>query len=262
MNEDTRTAFAELSHLVSDTQLDLNLKRPEIDTLIAGLREALEDKERLIRRIGQLRDHSYSSLIEELHSGPLQLLASRCLLYQQRTQTVSEASEVRYQADLLVKDVVQAIEQVRRILRNSLSEIAEHDLLTQLREVIRKESRITLEILPDDDALIGIPAGLANLIRAFVEETIVNARKHANATEIYVTIVREENGITLRTADNGRGFEGGGPNTIQDLQAYFDRGHLGLRLLAELAHPLHGELSFLPKGSELGGAEIRLTLPL
>lgn len=262
MSRDARTVFTEVSSLVNDAQVDLNLKRDELTALVAALREALEDRELLIRRIAHVRDRGYSSVIEELHSGPLQLLSSTCQLYQQRTRTISETSEQRYQADLLIKDVIQAIDDIRRILRDSMSRMASRDATTQLREQIRKESGVTLEILPDDYALSHIPVLLGNLLRAFVEQTIVNAREHGHATAIHVTIVRTENEVILSTADNGRGFVGRGPRSIDDLQSYFDEGRLGLRTLAELARPFNGRLDIIPNSSKLGGAEVCLRLSL
>ena len=89
-----------------------------------------------------------------------------------------------------------------------------------------------------------------------VQESITNAVRHAEASEMIISITNEfdkENGqqLVLDISDNGKGME------VQDFHSDVDFGLLGMR---ERAHSLGGQFQL---ESALGeGLTIHITLPL
>jgi signal transduction histidine kinase len=55
---------------------------------------------------------------------------------------------------------------------------------------------------------------------------VMNALKHAGATDIWISVREEENNIVLRLRDNGQGFDSAEPGP---------EGHFGLAMMRERA---------------------------
>ena len=84
-----------------------------------------------------------------------------------------------------------------------------------------------------------------------VQEALTNVARHAAATRAEVTLQLEENGLTLRIVDNGKGML---------LSAPDGRRRLGLVGMRERAYMLGGELKL--QSSPGKGTQIEVTLPL
>ncbi|VTR45719.1 nitrate/nitrite sensor protein NarQ [Actinobacillus pleuropneumoniae] len=83
-----------------------------------------------------------------------------------------------------------------------------------------------------------------------VREAVINAIKHANATEIYVVAETNADGEhCLIIRDNGKGI-------ASDIEP---EGHYGLTIMKERAAELKGEFSI--KNRPEGGVEVVVVLP-
>jgi signal transduction histidine kinase len=91
--------------------------------------------------------------------------------------------------------------------------------------------RYDLEIELDLDAEL-LPAPVAGELFRISQEAVINAGRHADATTVRVSLRRDDRGVELRVADDGRGFESRGSKP----------GHLGLASMRERAELLAGEL--------------------
>jgi signal transduction histidine kinase len=66
---------------------------------------------------------------------------------------------------------------------------------------------------------------------------VANARRHADATHIWIALIYDEETLVLRIADDGRGFE--------NAQARFvAEGHFGLQGMRERANAIRARLNF------------------
>ena len=81
------------------------------------------------------------------------------------------------------------------------------------------------------------------------QEALTNAQKHAEAQQIWLQVSRQEDILTLRVSDNGRG-----------LQAQAGETSFGLRGIQERAAQLGGEL--LLEERKGGGTQVCLSLPV
>jgi signal transduction histidine kinase len=94
-----------------------------------------------------------------------------------------------------------------------------------------------------------------------VQEALTNAAKHAQATQIGVSLSGTDGGLRVVVTDNGRGFDPGERRTAQgdppDADGY---EHVGLRQMRERLAALRGQLTILSRPG--AGAEVRAWLPL
>jgi two-component system, NarL family, sensor histidine kinase UhpB len=79
------------------------------------------------------------------------------------------------------------------------------------------------------------------------QESLTNVARHAEATTVELTLERTPTGLLLRVGDDGRGF--GASSTGSGMKGMLERALL-----------IGGEVVF--KTSDLGGAEVRLLVPL
>ncbi|EHR59074.1 GAF domain-containing sensor histidine kinase [Saccharomonospora cyanea] len=124
---------------------------------------------------------------------------------------------------------------------------------TDLAESARGEVRIAGELLgyPPTLELSGeladIPAERADHIRAALREALSNVVRHSGASEVRVTLHRDDGGVRLRVRDNGCGV----PRDV---------AKRGLRHLAERAEGAGGEFSV--NSSPSMGTLVAFDLPL
>lgn len=89
-----------------------------------------------------------------------------------------------------------------------------------------------------------------DLLRA-CQEALANALRHAEATQVRVTLEYTAEGVRLGIADNGKGFDPADPRVIRE--------GLGLTGLRERAARLRGELQLRSRPGE--GTTVTLTVP-
>lgn len=80
-----------------------------------------------------------------------------------------------------------------------------------------------------------------------VREALSNIYKHAQASEVDITLVRREKRIELTVRDNGIGI-------VQDSQR---ANHYGLIIMRDRAHSLHGECVIARHQD--GGTQVKVT---
>ena len=90
---------------------------------------------------------------------------------------------------------------------------------------IRIEKQVTL-----DEA--DLPENLKTTIFRILQETFNNVAKHSRADQVRLTLLHDERTLTLTIADNGRGFEVGGPEPHPAVRG---SGLAGLQERAELS---------------------------
>jgi signal transduction histidine kinase len=112
-------------------------------------------------------------------------------------------------------------------LHRSGLQAAVEDLLSRL-------SAEGIETGCDIPADLALPEPIEALFFRAARESLQNVRKHAGATSVDVTVEERDGSVVLSVVDDGRGFEAASALTPED------PGHLGLRLVADLAREAGG----------------------
>lgn len=87
-----------------------------------------------------------------------------------------------------------------------------------------------------------------------VQESLTNVVRHANASEVRVSVARAGDRLLLRVSDDGKGFAGGGDEALTDA-----RQSLGLSGMQERATLLGGELRI--RSQPGAGTDVQAELP-
>lgn len=85
----------------------------------------------------------------------------------------------------------------------------DHGLVAALRSLVRTQAErhgLSLEVHGSDLLRRPSPFAETALFR-IVQEAVTNAAKYSSATHVDVSVLEEENAVTLRVVDDGRGFD-------------------------------------------------------
>jgi signal transduction histidine kinase len=215
------------------------------------LREAaaLEERVRLARDV---HDH----LIQAQAGTALQLLAARRLLDRDPRAGRDRLADLQ---DQMEHDELEMRSFVTRLRPARLSVVAPesvadlHQRLEDLRRRVERQWQIHVRLRLDSTT--GLPDDVVEGAYRLVQEGIVNAARHADASMVDVTLSRSDDEIRLRVLDDGRGFRFRGTYDLAALNG-MNEGPLTLK---ERVADLGGDLSLT---SSETGAELLMTLPI
>lgn len=127
-------------------------------------------------------------------------------------------------------------------------------MLYTLIQNLRETSSIEVDLVVAEWA-VPLPAHIENVLYTIAQEALSNARRHAQATTVIVTIQVSSKEATLVVQDNGIGLP------AQLFQTYRNNQmHLGLRGMHHHVEELGGQ--FLLANGEEGGLIVKAVIPL
>jgi two-component system, NarL family, sensor kinase len=236
--------------VVSSLLLFMVLMLPLLWALLDRLRRARDQREQLLRHAIDASEDERRRIAADLHDGVVQELVAASL-------------EVARAADDLGQERLRAAAAAVRGsvggLRTLLVDIYPRNLATaglpaalaDLATGVRARG-IEVELDVDEAAVARLSEDRQRLIYRMVRECFGNTVKHSRARTAWVRLTAEPGGVVVATGDDGVGFD---PALVVTLR----EGHLGLRLLADLAGELGATL--WRSGGPGRGTRWRLVVP-
>ena len=167
----------------------------ELRALSAGIINAQEEERRRISR--------------ELHDDTAQALTS-LLLYAKALEQGEAPPAVREALAELREEVARSLEGVRRLARELRpSALDDLGLVAALEGYAHEFARRTGLVVRFEPACGGdrLPPQVELVLYRIAQEALTNAAKHARATRVAVSLVREPGAVSLTVRDDGRGFD-------------------------------------------------------
>jgi len=220
------------------------------------IRHGLQEREQLLRRAIQASDAERRRIASDLHDGAVQDLAGISYTIVAAADRLGPGIPTDVRADL--RRSAEATRQTMRELRTLLVGIYPPNLhsvglraaLSDALIGVRAQGIETVLDATDSPALR--PGVEALLFRA-AQEALRNVVEHAEASAVHVRLFVDPSNAVLVVEDNGRGF------STDEVERRRSEGHIGLRLLADLAA---GAGARLDVASETGrGTTVRLEVP-
>ena len=213
-----------LSEQLQETNKELRASRQQAEQLAVS-----EERNRLAREM-------HDSLGHRLTVAVVQLEGAQRLIPKDPERAASMIGDMRTQLKEGLGELRQTLSALRTSESGNLP--AGTDLQTSIRDLASTFSKATnLPISLDLDANLPPLSELQQhtLYRA-AQEGLTNIERHANASEGWVSLARENNNITLTVEDNGRG-----------LPAKIPEGRFGLQGLRERAEQVGGHCAIEPR---------------
>jgi signal transduction histidine kinase len=147
-----------------------------------------------------------------------------------------------------------ALEEVRSISRDlypvTLAKLGLTDSIEQLLLELDEETDLFVSVEIEDINTNFDETQALNFYR-FIQESVNNVLKHANAKTLIVNILKQSDGVKILIKDNGEGFE---------VSEKITQNSLGLKTMAERISMLKG--SFAIKSIRTEGTSILVQIPL
>jgi signal transduction histidine kinase len=226
--------------------------------LKASLASLHEERVAILRQqlaqVTAAQEEERQRIARELHDGVGPALASlnmrlrtaRKLLERDRHPVAGEIEELAGLAQASIQDIRRLIHDLRPVALDELG------LVPALRGYVaryREEQGLEVTLaLPEDDERL--PALLETALFRIVQEALANVARHARARRVEIGVTCGREGVTLRVADDGRGF---------DPQIPRPATHLGLWSMRERVEHLGGRFEI--ESAPGRGTELTITIP-
>ncbi len=235
----------QLLHIISD-QIGLAIQRAQLSaehTHAATRLATIEERNRLAREI-------HDTLAQGLAAITLQLETADALFHSRPER----AQETIQKALRLARGNLE--EARRSVMDLRAAPLQKHSLTEALASLAVAEQvpLVDYTCIPTHDFPV-LSARIETGIYRIAQEALTNARKHARAEKISMTLIAKEQRISLSVQDDGSGFD---PESVAQ-QTNTSSGHFGLAGMNERVRLLGGNLCIL---SEPGtGTSIEVSIP-
>jgi len=236
---------------VNERTADLAEANLSLQSEIADRIRAEKDVQELSRRVMRVQNEERRRLARELHDGATQSLVAVAL----NLDSLREATAAEPAVYNKVDESVQLLQQCTTELR-TISHLLHPPLLEELGvartlsgyvDGFSKRSgiRVKLRVEPE---LGNLDFDVELAIFRIVQEALANVHRHSQSRTASVVLAREQDGVVLEIADNGRGIPKGADGT-----------GVGITGMRERVRLLQGKLE-IKTGTT--GVTIRATFPL
>ena len=212
-------------------------------------------------RVVEIHDEARKKLARDLHDGPTQSISgiamrvslARKMLNRNVHQAADEMEKIEELAHRTTKEMRHMLFTLRPLVLESQGlKAALQASADKMKETFSQD--VYIEV--DESLAENLEIGKQGVIFSLVEESLNNARKHAQATHIWVRLRLVESEIALlEVQDNGVGFD------LQEInRAYDERGSLGMVNLHDRTDLLNGHLNIISTPGK--GTRIQVYFPL
>lgn len=247
---------AHLENEVRERTAELERRNTDLSHFATNLQQLHHELTEAQKR--QMLADERSRIAQELHDRVQQTLFTVGLKADWIRERLAETSPLLPAVQQIKRLASLGTAQVRdAIFALSSAELAEDDLVKMLQSFIldlRETSNIEADLVIAEWAIVP-PAHVEQTLLTVAQEALLNARRHAGATTVIVTVQITREQATLVVQDNGTGLD---PALLQGCAS--NGVHLGLRGMEQRISDLGGQFQ-LANGEE-GGLVVKAVVPL
>jgi signal transduction histidine kinase len=217
----------------------------------------LQDREQVLRSLSnamaeeraderlQIAGYLHDDLAQVLFRLSIQVDVARKLLEKGQTEDVSVQLDKIRHSKQETSDRIRAL--IRDLHRSPLGAKGLAEALESFTDEVGRDSSIRFHRDVED---IDLPAPIALLVYHIAREGVMNALKHAQPRDVWISVREEDDDTVLILRDNGVGF---------DTEAPGPEGHFGMAMMRERAQVGGGRFEVESTPGE--GAEITVRFP-
>jgi len=236
--------FARQMFFRSQALEEAHIELTEREEILRELSNTMAE-ERADERL-QIAGYLHDDLAQVLFRLSLQVDIARKLLDR------GDVDDVRMQLDKIRESKQETSDRIRALIRDlHRSPLGARGLAESLESFTDEVGRDSHIRFHRDVQDIELPAPIALLVFHIAREGIMNAVKHADPTDVSVSVTEQGQDIVLQLDDNGSGFDAGAPGP---------EGHYGMAMMRERAKVGGG--SFHVRSAVGEGTTITVRFPI
>ena len=205
----------------------------------ARLQEAvIYQQELATHAVIEAEERERKRIAGDLHDGVGQLMsAAKMNLSMVASELNFENDDQRTAFDKAMSLVDEGCREVRTVSHNIMpNALLKSGLSTAIREFVNKiDQRVIKVHLYTEGLNERINGNIESVLYRVVQECVNNVIKHAGATQLDISLIKDEEGISLTIEDNGRGFN------LQEAQA---KSGIGLKNIESRVDYLKGTVEW------------------
>ena len=219
---------------------------------VETLKQVDQNRQALLRRLVDAQEEERRAIARDIHDDTIQSMFAVSLRLSTLRNALRDAVQVE-QLQLLEQSVQASTDRLRHLLFElrpaALDEGGLPAALREYLDVMRSENAIDVEL---ETAMERSPASETQVIAyRIAQEALANVRKHARASRVECAVSAVDDGILIRIADDGVGF--------QEERGRPSAGHLGMVSMRERAEMAGGW--FRVTSSEGKGCIVEFWIP-
>ena len=222
------------------------------------LKESHDKLRQLAAHLQSVREEERTHIAREIHDELGQMLTALKMdvaLLQRKVKNVNpnlnEAANDMQAMSGLIDDTIKSVRKIATELRPEiLDELGIKDAIEWETQIFRNRTGIECEFITNLNEQ-NLERDQATALFRILQETLTNIARHANATEVKVTLNHEDNELIMEIIDNGKGI------TDAETQGEKSLGILGMR---ERTMLLGGE--FKIQGISGKGTKVIVRIPI
>ncbi len=197
------------------------------------LRRTLQERRELAQRLESAQEEERRRIAADIHDDPIQAMSAVDLRLQLLAAAPGSAAAVELTE--LHETVTRSIERLRSLLFELRPTALDREGLVPALSVYLEHTGSdpgwSFEVVDALDA--EPPPEMRAILYRIAQEAVTNARKHAAASRVDVSVTGSRDGVTIEIRDDGRGFD------VEEAMRPRP-GHLGLSTMIERAELLGG----------------------
>jgi len=214
------------------------------------LRRTMEDRRQLLLRLEDAQEEERRRIAADIHDDSIQVMSAADIRAQSLARQITDPA-LRAEADELRETIRAAVDRLRHLLFELRPPALDREGLVSALRAYSSGGTPVPEIV--DRLRSEPPPDIRVILFRIAQEAIANARKHADAAAITVSLATEDGGVRVVVTDDGRGFDTAVLETPQP-------GHIGLPTMVERAE-LAGGRCRIESRPEGGGTTVDAWVP-
>jgi len=217
--------------------------------LARRLQRSAREREEALQRSLDVSDRERRRIAGDLHDGPVQELAGLSMRLSASAESTADPAQQQ-----VLRESATAVRGSVRTLRSAIVGVYPPNLeasglgpaLEDLTSRLRHEG---LAVSLDVSDPAGYGSVVDQLLYRVCQEALRNVEKHAGASQVFVSVGRDDGSAVLTVTDDGRGIPAEAAG----------EGHMGLQIVDDLVRDAGGTLAVAPGPS--GGTVVRVEVP-
>jgi signal transduction histidine kinase len=255
MREHLKESLETLNEVNRTLEVRVSERTAELEKLYLELRRKEAIKGELLRKVITAQEEERKRLARELHDETAQLLTALGILVGSAAAGGEAGRQSLEKARVLATKALEGVHALMHALRPSL--LDDLGLRSAIREYAeRLEERglsVRVHLVGEERRL---PGALETALYRVAQEALTNIARHADASDVEVTVAYQPDRVTIEVADDGKGFDPAVMTAGDDLSGR-GLGLLGMRERVELAE---GQITIESAPGQ--GTRVKVTVPI
>jgi two-component system, NarL family, sensor kinase len=216
--------------------------------------ELREQQEASTKAVLEAEENERQRIAKDLHDGVGQMMsAAKMNLSAFESDLALTDHDKQLSLEKIIALVDESCKEVRHVSHNMMpNALLKHSLAAAVREFIEKIDKKALEVhLYTEGLNERLDSNVEIVLYRVIQECVNNVIKHAGATTLDISIIKDKDGISATIEDNGRGFD----TSNRD---HFDG--IGLKNIITRVEYLKGTIDFDSKPGK--GTVVGLHVPI